>query len=42
MDQGWQTVDQILYGKAEEKPAVPFFRYPGLFNSRAINEWLAR
>lgn len=40
MSQGWQTVDQILYGKAEEKPATPFFRYPGLFNSRAINEWL--
>lgn len=37
---GWQTVDQILYGKAGDKPVVPFFRYPGLFNSRAINEWL--
>jgi peptidoglycan/xylan/chitin deacetylase (PgdA/CDA1 family) len=37
---GWQTVDQILYGHAGDKPATPFFRYPGLFNSRAINEWL--
>jgi len=36
---GWQTVDQILYGKAGEAPATPFFRYPGLFNSRALNEW---
>jgi peptidoglycan/xylan/chitin deacetylase (PgdA/CDA1 family) len=36
---GWQTVDQILYGQAGDKPATPFFRYPGLFNSRAINEW---
>ncbi len=36
---GWQTVDQILYGKAGDHPATPFFRYPGLFNSRAINEW---
>jgi peptidoglycan/xylan/chitin deacetylase (PgdA/CDA1 family) len=36
---GWQTVDQIVYGKAGDKPATPFFRYPGLFNSRALNEW---
>lgn len=36
---GWQTVDQILYGQALDHPAVPFFRYPGLFNSRALNEW---
>ena len=36
---GWQTVDQILYGAAGDKPATPFFRYPGLFNSRPVNEW---
>jgi peptidoglycan/xylan/chitin deacetylase (PgdA/CDA1 family) len=36
---GWQTVDQILYGQTLDHPATPFFRYPGLFNSRAINEW---
>ncbi len=36
---GWQTVDQILYGRAGDAPATPFFRYPGLFNSRALNEW---
>lgn len=36
---GWQTVDQILYGHAGDKPATPFFRYPGLFNSRPLNEW---
>ncbi|NLH82261.1 MAG: polysaccharide deacetylase family protein [Phyllobacteriaceae bacterium] len=36
---GWQTVDQILYGHAGDRPATPFFRYPGLFNSRALNEW---
>jgi peptidoglycan/xylan/chitin deacetylase (PgdA/CDA1 family) len=36
---GWQTVDQILYGKAGDHPATPFFRYPGLFNSHAINTW---
>ncbi len=36
---GWQTVDQILYGQAGDAPATPFFRYPGLFNSRALNEW---
>ncbi|WP_165498332.1 polysaccharide deacetylase family protein [Siculibacillus lacustris] len=36
---GWQTVDQILYGTVGERPATPFFRYPGLFNSRAINAW---
>ncbi len=37
---GWQVVDEILYGQAGAKPATPFFRYPGLFNSRPINEWL--
>jgi peptidoglycan/xylan/chitin deacetylase (PgdA/CDA1 family) len=37
---GWKTVDQILYGKAEERPANSFFRYPGLFNSYGINAWL--
>jgi len=36
---GWQTVDEVLYGQAGDHPATPFFRYPGLFNSRAINEW---
>lgn len=36
---GWQTVDQILYGQVVDHPATPFFRYPGLFTSRAINEW---
>ncbi|WP_407050692.1 polysaccharide deacetylase family protein [Methyloraptor flagellatus] len=36
---GWQTVDHILYGTAGDKPATPFFRYPGLFNSRPVNEW---
>lgn len=36
---GWRTVDTILYGQAGDKPAVPFFRYPGLFNSAAINQW---
>lgn len=39
---GWQVVDQILYGQSGDKPATPFFRYPGLFNSRAINEWFNR
>ncbi len=37
--EGWQTVDQILYGQTLDHPATPFFRYPGLFNSRALNEW---
>jgi len=37
--EGWQTVDHILYGQALDHPATPFFRYPGLFNSRALNEW---
>ena len=37
--EGWQVVDQILYGEARDKPATPFFRYPGLFNSRGLNEW---
>jgi peptidoglycan/xylan/chitin deacetylase (PgdA/CDA1 family) len=37
---GWQTVDQIVYGHSGDRPQVPFFRYPGLFNSRSVNEWL--
>jgi len=37
--EGWQTVDKILYGEARDRPATPWFRYPGLFNSRALNEW---
>lgn len=36
---GWQTVDQILYGQVADHPATPFFRYPGLFNSRPLNDW---
>ena len=37
---GWRTVDDILYGKSSaDRPANSFFRYPGLFNSRAINDW---
>lgn len=36
---GWQVVDQILYGQVADHPATPFFRYPGLFNSRPLNDW---
>lgn len=36
---GWRVVDQAVYGKAGDKPMTHFFRYPGLFNNRVINQW---
>jgi peptidoglycan-N-acetylglucosamine deacetylase len=36
---GWQAVDQAVYGKAGPTPATVFFRYPGLFNSHVVNDW---
>jgi len=36
---GWKAVDEAVYGKAGDKPMTHFFRYPGLFSNRQINEW---
>jgi peptidoglycan/xylan/chitin deacetylase (PgdA/CDA1 family) len=37
---GWQTVDQILYGHAGEKPVTPFFRFPGFASTKPLSAWL--
>lgn len=36
---GWKAVDQAVYGKSGDKPMTHFFRYPGLFNNRNVDEW---
>lgn len=40
IEAGWRTVDEIVYGTSSDRPANRFFRYPGLFNSAKINDWL--
>ncbi|MBL8573048.1 MAG: polysaccharide deacetylase family protein [Hyphomicrobiaceae bacterium] len=40
IETGWRTVDEILFGQSSDKPALSFFRYPGLFNSTNINTFL--
>ena len=41
IEQGWQTVDRILTGKAEAWPATPFFRFPGFAPTKPLSGWLA-
>lgn len=36
---GWKAVDQAVYGKSGDKPMTHFFRYPGLFNNRQVDQW---
>ncbi len=36
---GWKAVDLAVYGHAGDTPSSVFFRYPGLFNSRVVNQW---
>lgn len=38
---GWQTVDRILTGHAGDRPATPFFRFPGFAPTKALSGWLA-
>jgi len=40
IERGWQTVDRILVGKAEARPATPFFRFPGFAPTKALSSWL--
>jgi peptidoglycan/xylan/chitin deacetylase (PgdA/CDA1 family) len=37
---GWATVDRILTGAAGERPATPFFRYPGFAATKPLDAWL--
>lgn len=37
---GWATVDRILTGTAGERPATPFFRYPGFAATKPLDGWL--
>ena len=41
IEQGWETVDRILVGRAAAWPATPFFRFPGFAPTRALASWLA-
>jgi peptidoglycan/xylan/chitin deacetylase (PgdA/CDA1 family) len=36
---GWKAVDQAVYGKSGDLPMTHFFRYPGLFNNRQVDQW---
>ncbi len=39
--EGWRTVDGILSGHAGERPATPFFRFPGFAPTAALSSRLA-
>ena len=36
---GYKAVDQAVWGTSGDLPMTHFFRYPGLFNSRVVNQW---
>lgn len=37
---GWQTVDRILSGRVGDRPATPFFRFPGFAATKPLEQWL--
>lgn len=37
---GWETVDRILQGRVGDRPATPFFRYPGFAATKPLDGWL--
>lgn len=37
---GWETVDRILAGASGDRPATPFFRYPGFAATKPLDDWL--
>ena len=39
-ERGWATVDRILQGRAGDRPATPFFRYPGFASTKQLDAWL--
>lgn len=41
IERGWRTVDRILTGHDGERPATPFFRFPGFAATPELSRWLA-
>ena len=41
IDRGFAAVDTALYGKAEQTPVTPFFRFPGFASNQALLDRLA-
>src|SRR5262245_30247854 len=42
IDRGFAAVDTALYGKAEQTPVTPFFRFPGFASNQALLDRLER
>ena len=42
IDRGFAAVDKALYGKSGDRPATPFFRFPGFASTPALLDLLAR
>jgi len=42
IDRGFAAVDTALYGKSGDRPATPFFRFPGFASSPALLDHLER
>lgn len=40
VETGWRTVDRLLTGRAGDRPATPFFRYPGFAATKPLDAWL--
>lgn len=40
IERGWHTVDAILSGHAGDRPATPFFRYPGFAATKPLSDRL--
>ena len=40
IEQGWRTVDRILSGGDADRPATPFFRFPGFAPTPQLSSWL--
>ena len=41
IEQGFEAVDQAVYGSAGDRPRTPFFRFPGFADTPALDAWLA-
>lgn len=41
IEAGWRAVDKVVWGVETDWPQSRFFRYPGLFNSAKVNDFLA-
>ena len=41
IERGFAADDKAAFGTAGPEPRVPFFRYPGFGDTRALNAWLA-